>query len=69
MMPRLLKLYRDEGFKFVTLAQAQADPAYLDQMEPGRPAEPQGLEDKARERGSVPSRTDYKLVLEAMCKA
>ncbi len=50
MMPRLLKLYRDEGFRFVTLAQAQADPAYLDQMEPGRPAEPQGLEDKARER-------------------
>ena len=69
MMPRLLKLYRDEGFRFVTLAQAQADPAYLDQMEPGRPAEPQGLEDKARSRGSVPSRTDYKPILEAMCKA
>jgi peptidoglycan-N-acetylglucosamine deacetylase len=69
MMPRLLKLYRDEGFRFVTLAQAQADPAYLDQMEPDRPAEPQGLEDKARERGPMPSRTDYKPILEAMCKA
>ena len=69
MMPRLLKLYRDEGFRFVTLAQAQADPAYLDQIDPSRPAEPQGLEDKARSRGPVPSRTDYKPVLEAMCKA
>ena len=69
MMPRLLKLYRDQGFKFVTLAQAQADPAYLDQMEPSRPAEPQGLEDKARNRGSVPSRSDYKPILETMCKA
>ena len=68
MMPRLLKLYRDEGFRFVTLAQAQADPAYLDQMEPDRPAEPQGLEDKARERGPMPSRTDYKPTLEAMCQ-
>ena len=69
MMSRLLKLYREEGFRFVTLAQAQADPAYLDQMEPGSPAEPQGLEDKARNRGSVPSRTDYKPILEAMCRA
>ena len=68
MMPRLLKLYRDAGFKFVTLAQAQVDPAYLDQMEPSRPAEPQGLEDKVRSRGSVPSRTDYKPTLEAMCQ-
>jgi len=27
-LPRLLSLYRDRGFQFVSLAQAQADPAY-----------------------------------------
>jgi len=69
MMPRLLQLYRDEGFRFVTLAQAQSDPAYLDQMEPQRPAEPQGLEDKALKRGPLPPRTDYQPVLATMCNA
>ncbi|KAK0351078.1 hypothetical protein LTR94_026422, partial [Friedmanniomyces endolithicus] len=28
-LPRLLELYRDRGFAFTSLAQAQADPAYL----------------------------------------
>jgi hypothetical protein len=69
MLPRLLKLYREEGFRFTTLAQAQSDPAYLDQNEPQRPAEPQGLEGKATERGSLPTRTNYQLTLEGMCKA
>ena len=69
MLPRLLQLYREEGFTFTTLAQAQADPAYLDQMEPRRPAEPQGLEGRARERPKMPSRTNYQPILEGMCKA
>ena len=69
MLPQLLKLYRDESFTFTTLAQAQADPAYLDQMEPQRPAEPQGLEGKAREGAAMPSKTNYKPILEGMCKA
>ena len=69
MLPRLLKLYRDEGFRFVTLAQAQSDPAYLDQNEPQRPAEPQGLEGKAMDRGPLPTRTNYQPILESMCNA
>ena len=69
MLPRLLKLYRDEGFRFVTLGQAQSDPAYLDQNEPGRPAEPQGLEGKAEKLGPLPATTNYQPILEAMCKA
>ena len=69
MLPRLLKLYRDEGFRFVTLTEAQSDPAYRDQMDPRLPAEPQGLEDKARRRGPLPSRTDYQAVLDGICKA
>jgi peptidoglycan/xylan/chitin deacetylase (PgdA/CDA1 family) len=69
MLPRLLKLYRDEGFRFVTLAQAQSDPAYRDQIEPHRPAEPLGLEDKAMKRGLLPTRTNYQPTLEGLCKA
>jgi len=69
VLPQLLKLYRDEGFRFVTLAQAQSDPAYLDQNKPQRPAEPQGLEGKAVKRGPLPTRTNYQPILEGMCKA
>ena len=69
MLPRLLKLYRAEGFRFVTLGQAQSDRAYGDQNEPQRPAEPQGLEDKAMKRGPLPTRPNYQPALEGMCKA
>jgi peptidoglycan/xylan/chitin deacetylase (PgdA/CDA1 family) len=69
MLPRLLKLYRDEGFEFVSLAKAESDPAYADQIDPSLPAEPQGLERQASEKGPLPSRTDYQPILDAMCKA
>jgi peptidoglycan-N-acetylglucosamine deacetylase len=69
VLPQLLKLYRDEGFRFVTLAQAESDRAYLDQTEPQRSAEPLGLEEKARERGPLPTRANYQPILEGMCKA
>jgi peptidoglycan/xylan/chitin deacetylase (PgdA/CDA1 family) len=69
MLPRLLKLYRDQGFRFVSLPEAQADPAYADQLRPDLPAEPQGLENKATARGlRLPSRTDYAALVEPMCK-
>lgn len=69
MMPRLLRLYRSEGFRFVSLEEAQRDPAYADQMDPALPALPQGLEGKARSRGlAFPPRTDYAPLLEAICR-
>ena len=34
MMPRLLALYRDMGFRFVSLPQAEADPAYAADLAP-----------------------------------
>ncbi len=37
MLPRLLDLYRTMGFRFVTLAAAQADPFYAAAIDPGRP--------------------------------
>ena len=68
MMPRLLRLYRDEGFRFVNLAEAEADPAYADQIRPQLPAEPKGLEDKASRKAPLPQRTDYQPILQAMCR-
>jgi len=68
MLPRLLQLYRDEGFRFVSLAEAEADPAYADQIRPQLPAEPKGLEDKASRKAPLPQRTDYQPVLQAMCR-
>jgi len=40
MMPEVIKLYRDSGFRFVTLPQAESDPVYrpdIDLSLPGRP--------------------------------
>lgn len=69
MMPRLVELYRSEGFRFVSLAEAQVDPSYSDQMNPGLPPEPQGLEGKAAAKGiPLPPRTDYAATLGDMCK-
>lgn len=69
MMPRLLDLYKAEGFRFVSLAEAQRDPAYADQMDPALAAEPQGLEGRASAKGiPLPRRTDFAPVLEALCR-
>lgn len=63
MLPQLLKLYRDEGFRFVTLAQAQSDPIYLDAMEPQR-----AVSEIESNRGLLPTMTNYQPILEGMCK-
>ncbi len=68
MLPRLLDLYKREGFRFVSLDEAQSDPAYADQMNPALPPEPQGLERKAPARGiTLPARTVYAPMLAAIC--
>src|ERR1700689_623364 len=38
MLPELLKLYRAKGVKFITLANAMADPAYRDDPDIGEPS-------------------------------
>jgi peptidoglycan/xylan/chitin deacetylase (PgdA/CDA1 family) len=69
MLPRLLDLYRDQGFRFVPLEQAQSDPAFADDMNPSMPASPRGLEGKANARSiPLPPRTDYAPMLEAICR-
>ena len=68
MMPRLLDLYRSEGFRFVPLAQAQSDPAYASEMNPAAPGPPATLEGQAAAKDiAPPPRTSYAALLERAC--
>jgi peptidoglycan-N-acetylglucosamine deacetylase len=69
MMPRVLALYREAGFRFTTLAAAEADPVYRHDTDPSQAAGPTSLEARARARGlSVPPRTDRTAMLDAACR-
>jgi peptidoglycan/xylan/chitin deacetylase (PgdA/CDA1 family) len=68
MLSRLIQLYRSEGFRFVSLPDAERDPAYADQLRPDSAAEPKGLEGKAIARGiALLDRTDFAPALAAIC--
>jgi peptidoglycan/xylan/chitin deacetylase (PgdA/CDA1 family) len=51
MMPRLLRLYRSMGFGFVSLEQAERDPAYAADLDPSRPATMSSLEGRLTAAG------------------
>lgn len=69
MLPRLLALFRDQGFEFVSLEEAQSDPAYMSSNNPALPPEPKALEGKAAAEGiPLPPRTSYAATLEAICR-
>ena len=69
IMPRVLDLYRQEGFRFTTLEAAQRDSVYRRDMEPSQPAGPTSLEARARQRClPIPPRTDRSTMLSAVCK-
>ncbi|HEX8572360.1 MAG TPA: glycoside hydrolase family 9 protein [Allosphingosinicella sp.] len=69
MLPRLLDLYRREGFRFVTLAEAQGDPFYREAMNPSLPAPPQGLEGRANARRMpLPPRKSHAAMLDGLCR-
>ncbi|HEU0100377.1 MAG TPA: polysaccharide deacetylase family protein [Allosphingosinicella sp.] len=68
MLPRLIALYRELGFRFVTLNEAESDPAYRDDVDPARPAGLQSLERRAVARGiPLAPRTDFAARLAAIC--
>jgi peptidoglycan-N-acetylglucosamine deacetylase len=67
MMPRLLQLYRAAGFRFVSLPEAESDPAYRSYTDLSLPAPPSPQE-MARARGVTLIRpTDYTARLDQMC--
>lgn len=51
MIRPLLKLYRDQDFRFVSLADASRDPAYASDVRPERPGLPATLEGRAAAAG------------------
>ncbi|MBW3628109.1 MAG: polysaccharide deacetylase family protein [Gemmatimonadetes bacterium] len=69
MMPRVLGVYREAGFRFTTLAAAQRDSIYRQDNDPSRPAGPTSLAARARQRGlPVPPGTDRTAMLAAVCR-
>ena len=69
MLPRLLDLYRGEGFRFVTLGKAQRHPIYRADVDPSLAPGPTSLEQRANTaRIPVPERTDHGPALAALCQ-
>jgi peptidoglycan/xylan/chitin deacetylase (PgdA/CDA1 family) len=69
MLPRLIALYREEGFRFTTLPEAERDPAYASDLDPSRPPEPVGLVAKARAKGiTLPPLYTQMAMLDEMCR-
>jgi peptidoglycan-N-acetylglucosamine deacetylase len=69
MLPELLKLYRAKGVKFITLADAMADPAYRDDPDIGEPSGGAFLElMMQKNKLKFPANTKPYKELEAMCR-
>ncbi len=69
MLPRLLALYKKDGFVFVTLQQAESDPYYLPFTDLTQPQGPPSLEAAMAEKHlPLPPRTDYPAKLETVCR-
>jgi peptidoglycan/xylan/chitin deacetylase (PgdA/CDA1 family) len=69
MLPQLLAVYRAEGFRFVTLPAASADPAYASDVNPAARPEPGGLSErlKAADLELTPP-PSYAETLDRMCR-
>lgn len=67
MMPRLLDLYRAEGFRFISLAKAESDPVYAPYTDLSLPP-PSDPGELAKRKGvKLREPTDYSGRLAAMC--
>lgn len=67
MLPRLLAQYKQEGFHFVTLPQAESDPAYANDIDPALPAT-ESLANRTAALSTVYHSPDYGKTLAAMCQ-
>ncbi|MGA8744122.1 MAG: polysaccharide deacetylase family protein [Terracidiphilus sp.] len=69
MLPRLLKLYRDKGFTFVSIQDAENDPFYASAIDPSLPDQPDNLEGAMQARGlPLPPRPKLDLDLNTLCR-
>ena len=69
MMPQVIRLYRDAGFRFVTIAQAESDPAYRAYTDLSLPPPPPDWKLAQRKGVKLPQATDLTAQLDAMCPA
>lgn len=69
MLPRLLKLYRDAGYSFITLQDAEKDPFYRSAVDLSLPAEPDSLEGAMHARGlPLPARAPLTVDVNSICR-
>ena len=68
MLPRLLQLYRDKGFEFITLPEAERDEFYRSAIDLNLPPGTKTLEDAISARHlPSPPRTDFAVQLDSLC--
>ena len=69
MLPHLIGLYKNKGFSFVTLEDAEKDPFYQTSIDPSRPAGPDLLEAAMQARGlPLPPNPKPALDLNSLCR-
>jgi len=68
MLPRLLKLYRDKGFTFISLQDAENDPFYASALDPSLPEQPDSLEGAMQARSlPMPARPKTSVDVNSLC--
>lgn len=68
MLPRLLAMYRDKGFRFVSLEEAQRDPHYRADIDLALPPGPRDLEHALAAKGLKVPKGPAMLPLRSMCR-
>ena len=67
MMPQVIRLYRSAGFRLISLAEAERDPAYAAYTNLSLSPPPADWK-RAEERGlTLPSAPDHSAALNGMC--
>jgi peptidoglycan-N-acetylglucosamine deacetylase len=67
-LPRLLTLFREKGFSFISLEEAERDPFYKAYADPSLPA-PAGFDEQLRAKGvTLPAPKDYGPELAVSCR-
>lgn len=67
MMPRLLAIYREAGFRFVPLSEAQQDPVYQAYQDPRLPAPPPPQQSARAKSIELPRGNNHSAKLAQMC--
>ena len=69
MMPKVIQLYRNAGFRFVSLQQAESDPVYRADTDLTQPPRTSDWKLAQQKHVTLPQATDLSKKLDAMCQA